>query len=152
MTKVDALSRLFPKSNQNQPDKAVENGIHLLLVVYAFTTRSEIASVQKNDPPLCRLIDVLERDGKLCHKAYKKQLMSQSRHYLIQEGLLYHVDTLYYGQPIQQVVIPDIYKKSMLYSMNNVPLASHTGFTKTYEKVKATIFLGRNVERCQTLD
>ena len=62
--------------------------------------------------------------------------MSQSRHYLIQEGLLYHADTLDYGQPIQQVVIPDIYKKSMLYSMHNAPLASHTGRTKTYEKLR----------------
>ena len=43
MTNVDALSCLFPKSNQNQPDKAVKNGIHLLLVDYAFPTRSEIA-------------------------------------------------------------------------------------------------------------
>ena len=59
MTNVDALSRLFPKSNQNRPDKAVENGIHLLLVNYAFPTRLEIASAQKNDSPLRRLIDFL---------------------------------------------------------------------------------------------
>ena len=88
MTNVDALSRLFPKSNQNQPDKAVENGIHLLLVDYAFPTRSEIASAQKNDPPLRRLMDFLESDGKLCDKVHKKQLMSQSRHYLISRGFI----------------------------------------------------------------
>ena len=33
MTNVDALSRLFPKSNQNRPDTAVKNGIHLLIVI-----------------------------------------------------------------------------------------------------------------------
>ena len=100
MTDVDVLSHLFPKSNQNQPDKAVKNSIHLLLVNYAFPTRSEIASAQKNDPPLCQPINFLESDGTLCDKAYKKQLMSQSQHYLTQEGLLYHVDTSDYGQPI----------------------------------------------------
>ena len=140
MTNMDALSHLFPKSNQNQPDKAFKNGIHLLLVDYVFPTRSEIASAQKNDPPLCRLINFLESDRKLCDKAYKKQLMGQSQHYLIQEGLLYQVDTLDYGQPIQQVVIPDIYKKSMLHSMYNAPLASHTGCTKTYEKLRQQFF------------
>ena len=152
MTNADALNCLFPKCNQNQLDKAAENGIHLLLVNYAFPTRSKIASAQKNDPLLCRLIDFLEGNGKLCDKAYKKQLVSQSRHYLIQEGLLYHIDTLDYDQPIQQVVIPDIYKQSVLNSMHNTPLASHTRCTKTYEKLRQQIFLGRNVERCQTLD
>ena len=55
MTNVDALSHLFPKCKTKQSriqlDKAVKNGIHLLLVDHAFPTRSEIASAQKNDPP-----------------------------------------------------------------------------------------------------
>ena len=145
MTNADALSHPFPKRNRNQLDKAVENGIHWLLVDYAFPTRLEIASAQKNDPgkithvPLRRLIDFLESDVKLCDKAYKKQLVSQSQH-LIQEGLLYHVDILDYCQPIQQVMISNIYKKSMLYSMHSASLASHTGRTKTYEKLRQRFF------------
>ena len=88
MTNVDALGRLFPKSNQNRPDKAVENGIHLLLVNYAFSTRSEIASAQKNDPPLRRLIDFLESDGKWCdeaHRAINESIttLSHSRGFII---------------------------------------------------------------------
>ena len=53
ITNVDALSCLFPNRNENRLDKAVENCIHLLLVDYAFPTKSEIASAQKSNRPNC---------------------------------------------------------------------------------------------------
>ena len=106
--------------------------------------------------PLHWLIDFLESNGKLCDKTYKKQLVSQSQHYLIQEGILYHVDTLDYVQLFPQVVTPDIYKKSVLYSMHNAPLASHTGCNKTDEKLRQQFFWVRTwkdvkhwTENCQ---
>lgn len=118
-----------------QRPQELSNDPPLCLAIFSSSTQlQEVHRAQRGDQKLRLLIDYIEGGPINASRPTTRRVCQQSTHYTVEDGLLYHHDTIDSSSTkLHQLVIPDTLKKHKLYAFPNVPLAAHLGRTKTYE-------------------
>ena len=93
------------------------------------------------DDELQPIIQYLKDQNPSKPKSTRVSVQHIARHYIIEDGLLYHHDILGESKPLRQLVIPTSLKETrFLYAFHNSPLGAHLGQTKTYDRIRQRYF------------
>jgi len=130
---VDSLSRL-PDNNCNVSIAAIDSpGLQL----------DRVKDLQRKDPALQDLIKYLETGDIPDNSVDARRLMATSDDYLLDKGVLYHLDNgRIRSRKIvrKQLVIPRSLKEEVMLALHEELTSGHLSFQKTYLKIRQRYF------------
>ena len=144
------LTKLFAAEKQYLDLDPVAN-----ILANTTVTTEKLRQEQMSDPELETLFTYFEHDALPTNKKDADHLLKESNHYILDDGILYHI---YYprgkghmsDQVIKQLVVPRALRDDVLRSYHDCIMAGHPGHERTYNTIRLKYFWKRMWEDIKT--